>query len=220
MTSGILFDFNGVIIDDEAQHCDALIATLSEYGYPLDQDTYYRDYLGFDDRECFRFTFERMGHPRDEVTLREAVARKHAAYERAIHRSMRLVPGAAEFVENAALDGFQLAIVSGALRSEIDLVLDLAGLKPHFAEIVAAEDVGACKPDPQGYNRAREMLELAPRRCVVIEDSLPGLTAARAAGLRCAMLATSHPEDACVNADLVWRDFVGHDAAQLPWVHV
>jgi beta-phosphoglucomutase len=220
MTSGILFDFNGVIIDDEDQHCEALIATLSEYGYALDRDTYYREYLGFDDRECFRFTFERIGRPQDETALLEAVARKHAAYERAIRGSMRLVPGAAEFVENAALDGFQLAIVSGALRSEIELVLNLAGLRPHFAEIVAAEDVGVCKPDPQGYNRARQMLELAPKRCMVVEDSIPGLGAARAAGLRCVMLATSHPEDACGDADLVWRDFVGHDATELPWAHV
>jgi HAD superfamily hydrolase (TIGR01509 family) len=220
MTSGILFDFNGVIVDDESQHCDALIATLAEYGYALDRDTYYRDYLGFDDRECFRFTFERMRRPQDEEVLQEAVARKHREYERSIRASMTLVPGVSEFIENAALDGFQLAIVSGALRSEIELVLGLAGLRPHFAEIVAAEDVGACKPDPQGFNRAREKLDLAPKRCVVVEDSLPGLTAARAAGLRCAMLATSHPEAACGEADLVWRDFVGHDAAELPWAHV
>ncbi|HMH56585.1 MAG TPA: HAD family phosphatase [Gemmatimonadales bacterium] len=220
MTSGILFDFNGVIVDDESQHCDALIATLAEYGYSLDRETYYQEYLGFDDRECFRFTFERIGRVQDEAVLREAVARKHAQYERTIRDSMRLVPGAADFVENAALDGFQLAIVSGALRSEIELVLKLAGLRPHFAEIVAAEDVGVCKPDPQGFNRAREMLDLAPRRCVVIEDSLPGLTAARAAGIRCAMLATSHAEDACGDADMVWRDFVGHDPTELPWAHV
>ena len=220
MTSGILFDFNGVIVDDESQHCDALIATLAESGYALDRETYFREYLGFDDRECFRFSFERMGRSQDEKTLQEAIARKHLEYERSIRASMRLVPGVSDFVENAALDGFQLAIVSGALRSEIELVLELAGLRPHFAEILAAEDVGACKPDPQGYNRAREKLELVPKRCVVVEDSFPGLTAARAAGLRCAMVATSHPEDACRQADLVWRDFVGHDAAELPWAHV
>jgi beta-phosphoglucomutase len=220
MTSGILFDFNGVIVDDESQHCDALIATLSEYGYTLDRDTYYREYLGFDDRECFRFTFERIERPWDDATLREAIARKHAAYERSIRASMRLVPGVSDFIENAALDGFQLAIVSGALRSEIDLVLQLSGLRPHFAEIIAAEDVGACKPDPQGFNRARQQLELPPKRCVVVEDSIPGLTAARAAGLRCAVLATSHPETTFGDADLVWRDFVGHDAAELPWDHV
>ncbi len=219
MTAAILFDFNGVIIDDEPQHCEALIATLGEDGYALDRDTYYRDYLGFDDRECFRFTFARMGRAADEPALQQAIERKNVHYERAIRDSMRLVPGAEEFIESAALDGFQLAIVSGALRREIELVLDLAGLRPHFSEIVAAEDVTACKPDPQGYNRAREALGIAPRRCMVIEDSHPGLAAARAAGLRCAMLSTSHGEEACVGADLVWSDFSGHQPSDLPWAH-
>jgi beta-phosphoglucomutase len=220
MTAAILFDFNGVIIDDEAQHCDALIVTLAEYGFTLDRNTYYREYMGFDDRECFRFTFEQIGHPQNETAVREAVARKHEVYERAIQGEMRLVPGAAEFVENAALEGFQLAIVSGALRREIELILDLADLRAHFAEIVAAEDVNVCKPDPAGYLRAREMLALPPERCVVVEDSIPGLKAARAAGLRCAMLSTSIAEEACGDADLVWRDFLGHNPNELPWAHV
>jgi HAD superfamily hydrolase (TIGR01509 family) len=217
--TGILFDFNGVIVDDEPQHCDALIATLAEYGYPLDRDTYYRDYLGFDDRECFRFAFSRGGEAVEESRLQEAIERKNAHYERAIRGSMRLVPGAAEFVEEAALDGHQLCVVSGALRREIELVLSLAGLRAHFAEIIAAEDVGACKPDPQGYLRALQRLELEPRRCVVVEDSLPGLAAAHAAGLRCAVLTTSHPGDAFAEADLVWSDFSGRRPGELPWSH-
>ena len=98
MTSGILFDFNGVIVDDESQHCDALITTLAECGYALDRDTYYREYLGFDDRECFRFSFERMGRTPDEQALDQAIARKHAEYERSIRASMRLVPGVAEYI--------------------------------------------------------------------------------------------------------------------------
>ncbi len=173
MASGILFDFNGVIIDDEPQHCDALIATLAELGYPLDRETYYRDYLGFDDRECFRFTFARKGEA-DEARIQDAIERKNRHYERAMRADMRLVPGAVDFVESAALAGHPLAIVSGALRREIELVLELSGLTPHFAEIVAAEDVTACKPSPLGYNRAREALGLSAERCVVIEDSLPG----------------------------------------------
>jgi beta-phosphoglucomutase len=219
MTSGILFDFNGVLVDDEPQHCEALIATLAEYDCPLDRETYYRDYLGFDDRECFRFSFAQRGHAADEAVLREAIERKHGHYARAIRSSLRLVPGAGDFVEAAALDGLQLAIVSGALRREIELVLDLAGLRPHFAEIVAAEDVITCKPDPQGYRRGLAALELPAHRCVVIEDSLPGLAAARGAGLRCALLATSHPADSLAEADIVWRDFVGHEPAELPWAH-
>ena len=217
MDSAILFDFNGVIIDDEPQHCDALIATLAEYGYPLDRDAYYRDYLGFDDRECFRFTFARNGHPVEAALVAEAIERKNQHYLRAIRSNMRLVPGAAEFVAAAVEEGRRLAIVSGALRREIELVLDAAGLLPHFSRIVSAEDVSACKPDPQGFNRAREALGLPPERCVVVEDSLPGLAAARAAGLRCAMLTTSHPDDALAAGDVVWRDFLGRAPRDLPW---
>ena len=73
MPKAILFDFNGVIVNDEPQHCEALIATLATYGYPLDRAGYYRDYLGFDDRECFRFTLERMGRSPDEALLQEAI---------------------------------------------------------------------------------------------------------------------------------------------------
>jgi phosphoglycolate phosphatase len=219
MGSAILFDFNGVIIDDEPQHCDALIATLAEYGYPLDRETYYRDYLGFDDRECFRFTFARNGRPVDGDRIAEAVERKNQHYLRAIRSDMRLVPGAVDFVAAAAGEGHRLAIVSGALRREIELVLDRARLRPHFTEIVAAEDVSACKPDPQGFNRAREALAIPAERCVVVEDSLPGLAAARAAGLRCAMLTTSHAEDALTAGDAVWRDFIGRAPRDLPWAY-
>ena len=219
MPSAILFDFNGVIIDDEPQHCEALIATLAEYGYPLDRETYYREYLGFDDRECFRFTFARGGDEAEPGRLAEAIERKNEHYVQAIGADMRLVPGAADSSAAAADEGHRLAIVSGALRREIELVLELAGLRRHFGEIVAAEDVSACKPDPQGFNRAREALGLAAGRCVVVEDSLPGLAAARAAGLRCAMLTTSHAEDALTASDVVWRDFVGRSPRDLPWSH-
>ena len=221
MVSAILFDFNGVIVDDEPQHCSALIATLAEDGIPLDRESYYRDYLGFDDRECFRFTFERLGRPLDEQALADAIERKHGHYASALRQELRLVPGAADFIESAALEAYQLAIVSGALRREIELVLDLSGLRPHFSAVVAAEDVVACKPDPRGYLMGREALDLPAARCVVVEDSLPGLAAARAAGMRCAMLTTSHPEAACAGAgaDAVWPDFVGRTAADLPWAH-
>jgi beta-phosphoglucomutase len=220
MQRGILFDFNGVIIDDEPQHCEALTAALAEYDIPLDRDTYYREYLGFDDRECFRFTFERHGRPADAQAVADAIERKAQHYGAAIRRSMTLVPGACEFVHAAADEGLALAVVSGALRREIDLVLGVAGLRPHFSVVVAAEDVSACKPDPQGFTQARRALGLPPEQCVVLEDSLPGLEAAHAAGIRCAVLTTSHAADALGAADAVWSNLIGRRPRDLPWADV
>ncbi len=217
MPRAILFDFNGVIINDEPQHCAAVIETLASYHYTLDEAGYYRDYLGFDDRECFRFTFRRMGLPDDDQRVAEAVERKAARYERAIRASMVLVGGAADFIRAAAADGIRLAVVSGALRREIELVLGAAGLLPLFETIVAAEDVAACKPDPLGYLRGLAWFGLAKEQVVVIEDSLPGLSAAHGAGLRCAMVTTSHPAAELRGADLVWEDLLGHHPRDLPW---
>jgi beta-phosphoglucomutase len=112
-----------------------------------------------------------------------------------------------------------LGLVSGALRREIELVLDRAALRRHFEVIVAAEDVACCKPDPAGYLAAHAALDerrpLAAGRCVAIEDSLPGLAAARAAGMRCTMLSTSHDSAALAAADAVWPSFSDHDPAEL-----
>jgi HAD superfamily hydrolase (TIGR01509 family) len=217
MSRAILFDFNGVIVNDEPQHCDALIAALESYGYDLDRETYYREYLGFDDRECFRFTFERMGRSPDEAMIREAIERKAVLYEHAIRSTLELVPGSADFVRAATAEGYRLAVVSGALRREIDLILGEAGLRRHFEVVIAAEDVSRCKPDPEGYQAARAALGMPARACVVIEDSRPGLEAARAAGLRCAMVTTSHAAAELEGADIVWTDLQGHGPGELPW---
>jgi beta-phosphoglucomutase len=217
MTKAILFDFNGVLINDEPLHCEALIHTLAEYGIDLDRNTYYRDYLGFDDRECFRYAFTQSNRPADDASIADATERKNATWERLLRAGIPMVPGAADFVRAAAAAGHRLAIVSGALRREIELVLSREGLAPLFDLIVAAEDVPDCKPDPAGYNQARAALRAAASDCMVIEDSLPGLRAARGAGLRCTMLTTSHPAQALAVADAVWTDFTGRHPSDLPW---
>src|SRR5207302_1327812 len=136
------------------------------------------------------------GKPLDAPTLEALVARKSQIYTRLIGAAPVLVPGVADFVR-AASGRFRLGLVSGAQRREIEPGLVGTGLADCFEVIVAAEDVPRCKPDPGGYLAACAALArggpLDPRRCVVLEDSLAGLHAARAAGMRCVMLTTSHP---------------------------
>jgi HAD superfamily hydrolase (TIGR01509 family) len=127
------------------------------------------------------------------------------------------VPGSEAFIRAAAREQYRLGVVSGALRREIDLVLDIAGLRQLFEVIVAAEDVAHCKPSPEGYQIAVGALGLGADRCVAVEDSLPGLEAAQEAGLRCAMIATSHPAGALGGADLVWPNLAGRSPSELPW---
>jgi len=214
----LLFDFNGVVVDDEEQHRMAFTTVLAQDAIALSREDYYARYLGMNDRTCFLAAYAQARTPLSVEDADRLVAEKSRLYEHSIAAALALVPGAATFVRSASRR-FRLGLVSGALRREIELGLDRAGLRPYFEVIVAAEDVGPCKPDPAGYAAARAALDrrrpLPSACCVAIEDSLPGLAAARAAGMRCVMLATSHDEAALASADLVWSSFEDHDPAEL-----
>jgi HAD superfamily hydrolase (TIGR01509 family) len=222
MTEAVLFDFNGVLVDDESQHCDALRLILADEGIELSREQYYAEYLGLDDRTGFVQAFQHAHRTLTTELLDRLVEEKSRIYQQLIDRSLTMVPGAVEFVGDAA-KRYRLGIVSGALRSEIDLVLGRTPIADRFEIIVAAGDVVRCKPDPAaflaalaGFNRSSRR-PIAARVCVVIEDSLPGLAAARAAGMPCVMLATNHPADSLRNrgAALVWESLSGHAATEL-----
>jgi beta-phosphoglucomutase len=218
---GVCFDFNGVIVDDERHHASALIATLDEIGIALDEATYYRDYLGYDDRGCFRHAYGATGRPLAEATLAALIDAKGERYRECISRDLTMVPGVSDFVRTLADAGTRLVIVSAARRWEIEHVLAEAGLRACFRAIVAAEDVERTKPDPEGYRKGLALLDLPADQAVVVEDSLPGFKAGRTAGMRVAMVATSHPieELAQASPDALWPSFEGRRPEELPWMH-
>ncbi len=216
----LLFDFNGVIVNDEPAHCQALLAILEELGIRIDPGQYYRDYLGLDDRACFRKALRAVGHPDpSEPMLADLVRRKSARYARDTGDSPTFVPGALEFIREAARQECPLAIVSAALSQEIHQVLVMSGLDSIFGCVIAAEDVTACKPDPAGYLEALQRLASRPEDAMILEDSLPGLAAARAARVRCTMLTTSHGANLLAGADAVWENLLGRTVADLPWAN-
>lgn len=222
MTEAVLFDFNGVLVDDEPQHCEALQRVLADEGLELTREQYYAHYLGLDDRTGFVEAFRRANRTLTTELLQHLVTTKSRVYLQLVTTSLRLVAGAAEFVRDAG-QRFRLGIVSGALRREIDHALAQAGggLAGRFEVIIAADDVPRCKPDPAAYLAAHrafnERRPISVDQCVVIEDSLPGLAAARAAGMPCVMLTTNHPPEKLQGrgAAMVWDSLAGHTATEL-----
>jgi len=218
MTDAVLFDLNGVIVDDEDQHRLAFTEVLERFGLSLRREDYYDHFLGFDDRLCFAEAFRLANRTLPSELLRHLVAQKAAVYRDLIAERCEPVPGALEFVRAAARHS-RLAIVSGALRDEIELILGRTGIRDQFETIVAAEDVLRCKPHPAGYRAALAALDkrqpVIADRCVAVEDSPAGVAAARAAALRCVALTTSVGEPALRDANAVWESFANHTPAEL-----
>jgi beta-phosphoglucomutase len=186
-----LFDFNGVLIDDEAVHLAAFREVVAPLGIAFDDAAYEERYLGFDDAGAFAAILRDHGKTADVAALIEA---KKPVYMRRIAAEMKVFEGAKEIVVRRAALG-TVGIVSGALRHEIEHALGILGVRDRVAFIVSAEDTKECKPHPEGYLLGLAALGRGPGGVVVIEDSLAGIAAAKHAGLRCAAVAHSYSEE-------------------------
>jgi HAD superfamily hydrolase (TIGR01509 family) len=218
MTDLLLLDYNGVIVNDEPLHFAALRDVLAVERVPMDREAYDADYLGLDDRACLRQAFHRAGRSLDGPALEELARRKAVWYAEAVRAGLPLVRGVAGFVRAAADAGIRIGVVSGALRREIAAGLECAGIADRVRVVVSTEDAAAGKPDPSGYRLAIARLAEGaepPLRAVAVEDSLPGLAAARAAGAGCIMLTTWYGADRLGSGDAVWDSFAGHAPEEL-----
>ena len=192
MIKAILFDFNGVIIDDEPIQLRAYQEILKAEEIAVTEEDYYGS-LGMDDKAFVRAAYVRAGKELNDEKLSELIERKTAAHHSMIEDELPLFPGVVNFIKAAARH-FTLGVVSMARLVEIEHVLKRASLDDAFEAIVSAEDVEACKPDPACYNRGflllderrlkRGHLNISPHECLVIEDSPPGIHSAREAGMK------------------------------------
>ena len=201
MLAGVIFDFDGVIVDTEPLHYRAFQKILEPLGLGYSWDTYVADYLGFDDRDAFREAFRSRGRPLSGTELEPLIEQKAQAFLEIIATGVRPYPGAVELISGIS-GRLPLAICSGALLSDILPVLEQFGLGSVFDVIVTADDVTASKPDPACYRLTVERLSaacpgkgIAPESCIVIEDTPGGIAAARGAGLAVVGVTTSYPAD-------------------------
>jgi HAD superfamily hydrolase (TIGR01509 family) len=216
MLKAIIFDFNGIIANDEPVHLEMFQKVLAEQGIPLFREEYYSQFLGMDDRDCFKAVLGARKRPADDRFVNELIARKADYYARAIKERLVIFPGVTELITKAAA-AYPLAIASGALRHEIEGILDAIRLRASFAAIVGAEDVRRGKPHPDGFLAALKRLNqqragaerIAPAACLVIEDSPWGITAAHAAGMKCLAVTNSYPAESLAAADHVLSTLEG-----------
>lgn len=220
-----LFDYNGVLANDETVHLAAFQDALRPLGIELSEADYWAKYLGFDDIGAFGAILADAGRPSDPALIRDLVEAKRPLYRARAVAELPLFPGARELVQRRAGAG-PVGIVSGALRDEIELGIDALGVRSLIMSVVAAEDTRASKPDPHGYLLGIEALaKLLPaeqaRRALVIEDSLAGIEAAKAAGLPCIAVGHSYPEAELYahGADLVVSNLESIDEAALGELH-
>ena len=191
MIKAILMDFNGAIINDEPIQMRAYQEVLKAEDIDLTEADYFAS-LGMDDRTFVAAAFERAGRTVENDETDEIILAKSAKWKSVVDDEVPFFEGIGDFVEKMSRQ-FTLGVVSMSGWNEIDFVLRKSGLAKYFSTVVSASDVSKCKPDPEcfrtGFRRidsvrtSRGHRPMTHSECLVIEDSPPGIAAARTADL-------------------------------------
>jgi len=209
MLRAVIFDFDGVITDSEILHLRSFNQILSQFGLKVEKDEYYKKYLGFNDFDLFGHFAESGKLELADKTVEDLVEEKNQIFEHLAATEGQTIEGVYEFLQLLSQNNIPMAIYSGALRSEIELVLDKADLQSFFEVIISADQVKKGKPNPQGFNLALQKLNelhqpaISAKECVVVEDSHWGLEAAIAAGMHSVAVTNSYGAEELGSAEKI-----------------
>ena len=207
----IIFDFDGVLVDSEPIHFAAFKKTLAADGANLTEELYNERYLALDDRGAFSKYHQDLGRDLALTELNDLMTKKAAIFQQLVETEGILAYPAVPELVMAMSQRYPLAIASGARKHELEMILEMAGIRPYFEAIISADDVEKGKPDPESFLKAVQALNdsgkritsIKPEECVVIEDSKQGILSAHTAGMKCIAVATSYPIFELSHADLV-----------------
>ena len=210
MLRAVIFDFNGVIADDEPIHFELFARVMLEERILVSRDEYNLLYLHLNDRDAFHTALVRNERFATPEIVGGLIRRKSRYYDELIFSRDLLFPDAAEFIRNAA-SRYPLAIASGALNHEIEFILKKGGLLELFPVIIGAEKTVRGKPDPECYLTALGALNtyhgknppISPSEVLVIEDSVGGIDGAHKAGMVCLAVTNSYPKHELLEADFI-----------------
>lgn len=198
----VLWDFNGIIINDERIHAELIADLLLTENIRPQLAEYQQCCLGRSDRACISLLLERRGRIVAEDYLLSLIQRKSQAYREKLNTldKLPIYPGVEDLIYKIRVAQLKMGVVSGAGRAEIELVLSKMGISAYMGVIVAGDDIKASKPDPDGYliaaqqlNQLYPELEIQPQNCIAIEDTPAGMKAAKQAGMQVIGVANTYP---------------------------
>ena len=198
----VIFDMDGVLTDSEPLICAAAVAMFKEKGIVVRPDDF-RPFVGTGENRYIGGVAEKYGFPLDILSAKK---RTYEIYLDLVPEHLQAFPGVQSLVRSCRETGLKIALASSADAIKIDANLRKIGLPPEqWNAIVTGEDVERRKPEPDIFLYAAQKLAILPSRCVVVEDAVNGIQAAKAAGMRCVAVAQTFPAEQLMEADLVCK---------------
>jgi beta-phosphoglucomutase len=190
----LLFDFDGVIVHSESLHCAAIRDTFAARGMTFTEEAYYERYVAYADRDLFPIIARDCSRELAPSDLRVMLEDKWTRFASLVRtQGVHRFDATLALIREAHEQRVTIALVTAAMRRDVDLILGALGVLEFFATIVTADDVPVSKPDPAPYALACRRLNITPHTCVALEDTPAGIASALAAGCRVVGVAHTLP---------------------------
>lgn len=205
MYTAVIFDMNGVIVNDERIHQQSWRLFCADHGFKLSDDEFKQKVFGRTEKETFQFLFGKV-LTEEEV---EKYSNERVRVAMSIFKPiMKTIPGVVEMLYYLEQKQIPVALATSSRKWYQTFIFDHLALWHYFEVIVTAEDVTHGKPDPEVYLRAATLLGVNPAECLALEDSVSGIKSAQAAGMKVIGIATTHTAQEIQLADKVVKNFI------------
>ncbi len=198
-TKAVIWDMDGVIADTAPYHLRAWQQVFRKRGVSFTEEDFRRNF-GQRNDTIVRNTLG-QGTPQSEIDA--ITTEKESSFRNRVRQRIKPLPGAINLIKSLAEHGFEVALASSAPIENIQLITTGLGINGYFQAIVSGRDVTEGKPSPQGFLLAAQKLGVKPKNCIVIEDAVAGVSAAKKAGMHCLAITNTHPRTSLTEADVI-----------------
>ena len=198
-TKAVIWDMDGVIADTAPYHLRAWQHVFQKRRVDFTEHDFRRNF-GQRNDTIIRIT---LGEDISQSEIDVIASEKEENYRQRVRQNIKPLPGAVELIKSLKGHSFGVALATSAPTENIQLVMRELGIEDSFQAIVAGREVKEGKPSPQGFLLAAQKLGVEPKNCLVIEDAVAGVTAAKRAGMHCIAVTNTHPRESLMEADLV-----------------
>lgn len=215
MVKGVIFDMDGVLVNNMSVHFEAFAAMAERYNLTAEEGVDFTHLNGRGNDDIIGALFP--PHIIAEKGVEALAAEKEALYREIYAPKIAPVAGLRELLAEICDAGLHCAVGSSGPRVNVDFVLDRCAIEPYFDVRISGDMVTRCKPDPEIFLTAASRLGIAPEDCLVFEDAKAGIAAAKAAGMKVIALTTTHTREQLSPAepDLIVSDFTEVSLGQI-----
>ena len=198
-TKAVIWDMDGVIADTAPYHLQAWQEVFSKRGVRFTEGDF-RESFGLRNDTIVS---DVLGEETSQEEMNAVASEKEESFRWRIRRDLKPLPGVIKLMKSLTEGGFSMALASSAPMENIRLLTEGLGIAKFFQCIISEKDVTEGKPSPQGFLLAAQKLGVEPKNCIVIEDAVAGVAAAKRAGMHCLAVTNTHPKTSLTEADLI-----------------